>query len=345
MPGKTPEPWYRESKKAWYVWHDGKQRRLGKDKQEAFRLFHLLMAGEAPTPKAMPAPNAKPPAALTVQALAQAYLAEAARRLSATARRVAEWMVRSFASMYANLPAEAVRKHHVESWVGTHPRWGDSTENLAKTRIGAMYRWGVEQGLLAGNPIQGIRKPPIKSRGCEAVISHADHSRLMEAAFPALRSVLYALRESGARPGEVTSVTAADFLPEQGVWILTKHKTAHKTGKPRIVYLTAGLVALCRELAERHPEGPLFRNAHGLPWHKIGLAKRVRELRVRLGIGGRVFPYCYRHTFATDALAHGVPDAYVAELLGHSGTAMLHRHYAHLTARSQALREALSRVR
>jgi len=43
--------------------------------------------------------------------------------------------------------------------------------------------------------------------------------------------------------------------------------------------------------------------------------------------------------------ANGVPDAQVAELLGHSGAAMLHRHYAHLTARARVLKEALGRVR
>ena len=35
----------------------------------------------------------------------------------------------------------------------------------------------------------------------------------------------------------------------------------------------------------------------------------------------------------------------VAELLGHSGTAMLHKHYAHLTARAKALRSALAQIR
>jgi hypothetical protein len=34
-----------------------------------------------------------------------------------------------------------------------------------------------------------------------------------------------------------------------------------------------------------------------------------------------------------------------AKLLGHSGTAMLHRHYAHLTARAKALRSALAHIR
>jgi hypothetical protein len=32
-------------------------------------------------------------------------------------------------------------------------------------------------------------------------------------------------------------------------------------------------------------------------------------------------------------------------LLGHQGTAMLHRHYAHLGAKVKVLREALGRVR
>ena len=52
----------------------------------------------------------------------------------------------------------------------------------------------------------------------------------------------------------------------------------------------------------------------------------------------------YRHGMATDALSRGVPDAQVAELLGHS-TQTLHRHYSHLTSRSNVLREALGRVR
>jgi integrase len=59
----------------------------------------------------------------------------------------------------------------------------------------------------------------------------------------------------------------------------------------------------------------------------------------------RAIPYAYRHGLATDALANGVPEALVAALLGHTNTAMLHKHYAHLGARAAALRAALGRVR
>jgi integrase len=127
--------------------------------------------------------------------------------------------------------------------------------------------------------------------------------------------------------------------------MLGKHKTEHETGSARIIHLTLEVVAMCQELAERYPQGPLFRTAQGKPFPPgYYLARLVRRLRQRLGIRG-IIPYGYRHSFATDTLANGVPDAQVAELLGHSGTTMLHKHYAHLTARAKALRDALNRVR
>jgi len=70
----------------------------------------------------------------------------------------------------------------------------------------------------------------------------------------------------------------------------------------------------------------------------------METTRQRAGIPHAI-AYGLRHSFATTALVNGVPDALVAELLGHSGTTMLHKHYSHLTAQSQALREALNRVR
>ena len=161
---------------------------------------------------------------------------------------------------------------------------------------------------------------------------------------PAFRLFLTVAYATGARPGEVAAITAENFDAERGIVRLRAHKTAHK-GKQRIVYLTPELTALCRQLAALYPEGPLLRSATGLPWYDTCyLAECVRKLRKKLGVKG-VIPYGYRHGFATDALANGVPDAHVAELLGHSGTAMLHKHYSHLTARAQALRSALGQVR
>jgi integrase len=238
-----------------------------------------------------------------------------------------------------------VQKKDVEAWIRRHPTWGQTTEWDAKTRLVTVFHWGVGQGLLSVNPIQGIKKPAVRSRGAEALVTQEAHTKLVEAASPALRDVLVALHQTGARPSEVLSVTAREFFPDVGVWVLARHKTAHK-GKVRVVHLTERLVVRCRELAALHPEGPLFRTSTGRPWcNTCYLAEQVRGLRKKLKLPSTVTPYSYRHGFATDALANGVPDAHVAELLGHAGTGMLHRHYAHLTARARALRDSLGKVR
>lgn len=239
-----------------------------------------------------------------------------------------------------------LKKHHVEAAVRKHGAWNGTTENHVKSHIVALFNWGVEQGLIGVNPVKGIRKPRAKSRGSQAVIDASEHERLLAAAPAYLRDVLFALHQTGCRPCEVLTVSAANFSADAGLWILHRHKTAHATGKPRIIYLTPEMITLCRDLAAKYPEGPLFRRRSGKPFPPAYyLARLVRRLRRRLGMRESVSPYGYRHSFATDALANGVPDAQVAELLGHSGTGMLHRHYAHLTARAKALREALTRVR
>ncbi|MGL4424077.1 MAG: hypothetical protein ACRCZF_25705, partial [Gemmataceae bacterium] len=41
---RRSEPWFRAERNCWYVWHDNKQVKLAADKDEAFALWHDLMA-------------------------------------------------------------------------------------------------------------------------------------------------------------------------------------------------------------------------------------------------------------------------------------------------------------
>jgi integrase len=176
-------------------------------------------------------------------------------------------------------------------------------------------------------------------------VAEADYRRLYDTAPPYLKDVLLTLHDTGARPCEVLTVEARQFDPAGAVWVLDRHKTAHVTGRPRVVFLTPAVVEVCTRLAKRYSTGPLFRTAWGRQFPPgYYLARLVREVARRAGVSG-VTPYSLRHTFATDALAAGVPDAQVAELLGHTGTAMLHRHYAHLTGKARVMRAALGQVR
>src|SRR5580700_7245960 len=84
---------------------------------------------------------------------------------------------------------------------------------------------------------------------------------------------------TGCRPGEVAKVTAADCDLAAGIWVLAKHKTAKKTGTPRVIYLPPEAVELTRELVAKHPEGPLFLNSRGQPWTRNAIRIRFRNLR------------------------------------------------------------------
>jgi integrase len=150
------------------------------------------------------------------------------------------------------------------------------------------------------------------------------------------------MQETGARPGEIASVTAAHVDLKNGIWILHQHKTAKMTqqSKPRIIILTPTMIELTTKLLEQYREGPLFRNGSGKAWNRNSICCRFRRVREKLHLGEDVVAYLYRHSFATEALANGAGLVEVCELLGHTSTDMVMRHYQHLGERREHLRQA-----
>src|SRR5262249_29883201 len=146
------------------------------------------------------------------------------------------------------------------------------------------------------------------------------------------------------RPGEVAAITVENFDEAGACVVLKQHKTREKTGKGRVIYLTQDVVELLKQQREKYGTGHLLRTAYGRPWRPVVLVRAMDATRKRAGVKGATL-YGYRHSLATDCLASGVPDAHVAEILGHHGTRMLHQHYSHLSGKVNVLREALGQVR
>ncbi|HEY7429059.1 MAG TPA: site-specific integrase [Gemmataceae bacterium] len=163
----------------------------------------------------------------------------------------------------------------------------------------------------------------------------------MTHADPLFGAYIQLLWLTGARPSEIAGLRAEEIDHAQGVVILTNHKEAH-LGKCRVIFLSPEALAIIKNFGRE--DGLLFPGEDGQQMTAQAIGKRMRRLCVKAGIKNRT-PYGYRHSYGTTALANGVPDAQVAALMGHASTAMLHKHYSHLTARSQVLREALGRVR
>jgi len=253
--------------------------------------------------------------------------------------------IQSFCDHCGHVLAHEVIKHHVTQWLDKHPSWTTGRRN-AVICVKRAFNWAGPdgEGLLKVNPLKSVPKPPAKSR--ERIITDEEREQILAAIKDQqFRDFVFALTETGCRPGEVRKLTAADVDLNAGVWVLEHHKSRKVTGKPRFVYLTSAMVELTKRLIAINPEGPIFRGPRGnRPFTANGVRCRFRELRRKLPHLKGVVAYCYRHTFATNALANGESPAIVAELLGHKDITMLQEHYSHLSQKTAELRRAAARA-
>jgi len=341
MARKSNGPWFWTAKGGWYAWHFGKRVNLrvkGEGNEaEAVRAWHRLMA-EEPSPKTEPKPEPKPP---TVKELAEAFISDAMARLKPPTIRLYRVHLGAFGEAYGTLQSDAITPQHVTRWMHSLPQ-GPTTKSMMVRAVGAMYGWAMNNDLAPANPVRKVTKPRGKSRSASAVITDAQHALLLSVATPKQAAVLKVLHATGCRPGEACRISAATLNVAAGVVVLDEHK-GDASGKPRLLFLTPDVLAMLSVLAEAYPVGPLLRTRGGNGWDAQSVNGMMRKLGLK--VGEKVMPYGYRHGFCTSALAKGVPDAHVAALMGHTSTAMIHRHYSHLTSQATVLREALERVR
>lgn len=341
---RTARPWYRSANDTWYVCHRGQQIPLAKgkrSKREAETAFHRLMAELDVSLANDPAPATAAPSLLVVELLDQ-FLDWVKLNLDCYERY--RDVLQAFIAGCGRYTVAELKPIHVTTWLAKKPKWGPTTRNRNIGIIQRAFNWAIDQGILEQNPLRRLKKPPSERR--ERIVSAEERVKILAAASDdAFRDLLTALQETGARPGEIRKVTAANVNLDYGVWVLPKHKTVKKRKRPRVIYLTPTMVELTRRLMTRYPDGPLFRNRFGQPWSNNAVRIRFRRLRERLPELKDVVAYCYRHAFATDGLVQGVPIATVAELLGHASTAMVEQCYGHLAQERSYLRDAALAVR
>jgi integrase len=334
---KTGCPWYRQGTDSWYVWHEGRQVLLAKgreSKAEAYARFAALLGA---------APATEPRPALTIQGLVEAFKTHRKDRIKpATLKSYAAVLDPLKKQMAERLAAE-VNATDLEDWARQQD-WSTTTQRFALAVAITMFRWSEQSGLLSTNPIVKLHKPPARSRGTEALIDAELHRQLLGVVSPVFGDFIEAVHATGARPGEIARIEAQHIVWDASCIVLLEHKT-EKTGRVRTIYLPPLILDMCRRLAAKHPVGPIFRNTRGEPWKKTGWKQAMERAQRKLNLPMRPLTSGYRHTFATDALEQGVPDAHVAELLGHASTTMIHRHYGHLAAKAKVLRASLDRVR
>jgi len=337
---RRPEPWYRASKSAWFVQFGSQQVRLAKGpkdetEKEAFEAYFKLMAHR---PEGLPSADN-----LFTALLCDLFLEHSQKHHEPCTYTLYKHFLQPFCKDHGRLPAKDIKPFHVTRWLDQHPTWKASRRHAALA-VKRVFTWADKQGLLAPSPLRSLEVEPNNRR--TRVLTADERAEILGATRDEeFREFITAMIDTGCRPGEVSKVTAAQVNLGLGVWIFEKHKTAKKTGKPRVIYLTAAMVELSRKLIAKYPEGPLFRGPRGAkPFTKNGVRCRFRRLREKLPHLKHFVAYNYRATFATNALENGVGIAQVAELLGHADTTMVSKHYSMLSERVQHLREMATKA-
>jgi integrase len=324
---RPSKPWFREHDGWWYVTINGEQRKLARgeeNRDEALKEFHRLLGTDEPAP-----------ARISVAKCFDLFLDRCKRETESF-----DWykfLLEPAARSFGRLPVHKLKVHHVSHYLDKKG-YGDTSKSKVIGAVKSALNHCVQQGYLDRNPIAHMKKPSSAVRDRILTLEEREliFSSIKDRAF---QDYLFAVSESGARPGEIRKLTKDNVNLDLGVIVLTKHKTAKKTKKPRIIYPSDKLRELVARLIEKYPDGsPIFRNRNRRPWTKNAVQLRFRRLRKKFPQLEGVISYTFRHSFATDALEKGLPEAAVAELMGHSGTATLHRHYSKLSQKIDYLK-------
>lgn len=331
---KHPRPWYRKEKDAWFICYQGKQHRLAKGKKNrkiAVQKAYAILGETAPAL----------PAHIRIENVIDRWDADHKKLAS---YKWAMDFLNDFKTKYGRLRLTHLKRGHLRKW-SERESWSDTTKNKAIGCVQTAINYCVDQEMIPFNPIKGMKKPQCSRR--ERLPTPEERRKILSVVHGPFKRYLYALANSGARPGEIARITGSHFSEQHACLILPprRHKTGKRTGRPRIIYLSEPMVKLCKLQLKRYPEGPLFRSAKlDRPWTKNAIRCRFRRLRAAFPELKGIVAYCYRHGFVTEALEKGIGDATVAELVGHANTATIHRYYSHLTEKGNHLRAAMKKA-
>ena len=325
--------WFRKSRGWWCVTLNGKKLKLAegrKNRQAALDKYHELMHVRAQAPES---PTA------TVADIVEAFLGWAKKHLGPDTVRGYVFYGQKFAEGCGQIPVADFRPYHVTRWVDSRD-WGEGTVYNGRRTAFRVFSWACEEGMLERNPLKGMKRPKPQPR--QRALADDEYKAMIRATDSDFRLLLFALRETGARPKEVRELTWDQVREDR--WVLKEHKTAKKTRKPRIIYLTKPMQKLMPVLRRRSKSKHVFLNSRGGPWTMNAVRLRVMRLKKKLSLADDVCSYLVRHAFGTKAIVNGVDPLTVAELMGHTSLEMVSTVYVHLAEQHQHLQGAVEKA-
>lgn len=239
------------------------------------------------------------------------------------------------AATAAKVDLRAALPHHVRGWMAQLRTAGLGPRSIAITLAAwrGLYRWWGRAGLVAQNPVEGLRppkapKPLPKALSVDHAVALASH--VPEDGDPRLAARDHAIVEllygGGLRVGELVGLDASASATAAG-WVDLPDASAHvlgKGGKRRSVPLGApALDALRAWLAvrgdvARADEPALFVGRRGTRLTASQVRSRLKQAALAAGVPTHVHPHMLRHSYASHLLQSSGDLRAVQELLGHA---------------------------
>ncbi len=330
---RSPQPWFRQDRQAWFVTINGQRHNLGPDEQEAKRKFHELMASKPKCPIATHT-------YLTVADIFEKFLAWTSIHRAPKTYQWNQFRIQMFVDALGagvSMPVSSLKPFHVVEWSDKHPDWSPNYRHGLIQAVQRAFNWAVKLGHLDTNPIRHIEKPGLSRR--EELITSIDWEKVRDhyAEGDPFRDLLEFSWESGARPFEARRIETRHVQLEQHRVYFPKEESKGKK-RPRIIYMTVRAEQIIKRLMVDRA-GLLFLNARNKPWTPFCINNRF--CRLQKHVGKKMCQMLLRHSFATTKLEEGTAPATVAALLGHADLSMISRFYGHLDKSSDHLQQAV----
>jgi integrase len=272
------EPFWRSERHCWFVYVAARQVRLSPDKDEAWRLWHEIMA-KPPEPDRPIAPGPD----IHVIEILDAFLDWCQRN---KAPRTYDWYRDFFRHFVSTLPSALkvtdLKAYHLTQAMDARQDWSNNTRNNFVTAVKRAFNWALDEELIERNPVGRVKKPAREPR--EMAILPSEYAAIIDAVRdPNFRDLIEITWESGMRPQEIRKIEAR-FFDAAASRIIFPPKEAKGKKYYRIIYLTPRAKDIVAGLAESRPHGPLLLNSEGQPWTKDAINCSFRRLRVVLGL-------------------------------------------------------------
>ena len=235
----------------------------------------------------------------------------------------------------AAVPLRRAEMHHIRRWAAQLHGAGLAPRSIALTLSAwrGLYRWLGGEGLVAANPVEGVRAPraaqplpkALSVDDAVALVAHRDDagSPVLAARDACIAELLYGC---GLRVGELVGLDVVASAAAAG-WIDAADASAHvlgkgskrrsvPVGKPALRALEAWLAQ--RGEVARAGEPALFVSRRGTRLTASQVRSRLKAQALAAGLPTHVHPHMLRHSFASHVLQSSGDLRAVQELLGHA---------------------------